>query len=145
MRLGLAALTAIAALTAGAAHAQPVRWAAPAAPDPHDAGAELRLPLARGSGKAPEGRWFAYVAARRQELGAQQGDPRVGGLAWQDDRASAAMTRAEAGLALRKGDAQATFGYVQRRFEVSGAQSDLLATMPKSDHLAGVSLSFSLH
>ena len=113
------------------------------------AGAErLRLGPDGRSGQAggTEGRWFLFAGARRSELGAgsRSGDEAWRSAGWADESASASMTSAEAGIALRKGQAQASFGYVKRKFKVSGAQSDLLANMPKSDHVAGFSFSYTL-
>jgi hypothetical protein len=104
-----------------------------------------RLGLTLGGRDAPvrEGRWFVFAGARSGQV-APPNESAWASLGWNDERASASMTSAQAGIALRKGDAQASFGYVRRKFTVSGAQSDLLANMPKSDHLAGFSFSWTL-
>jgi hypothetical protein len=123
--------------------------------EPTPAGAELRLgqvpksedrlrlgvvsPGTAEGFKGPEGRWYLFAAVGGGEVG-----PSGASARWQEDRASAYMATAKAGVTLRRGDAQATFGYVRRSFKVSGQQSDLLADMPKSDHLAGFAFSYTL-
>ena len=133
----------------------PVRWSldstAVAAPG---AGAEFRLgqvskgedrlrlgavDVSRDAARAPEGRWSLFAA-----VGGREVTPAATGAAWLDDRAAGYMTSARAGLTMRRGGAQASFGYVRRKIRVSGAQSDLLADMPKTDHLAGFAFSYTL-
>jgi hypothetical protein len=104
----------------------------------------LGLTLGGQGAKVGEGRWFVFAGARSGQVASHPDESAWASLGWNDERASASMTSAQAGIALRKGDAQASFGYVRRRFKVSGAQSDLLANMPKSDHLAGFSFSWTL-
>ena len=166
----LAGVAALAAATA--AHAQPVAPGAAFASDispftqagfsgSPQAGAEVRFGQTTGGddaaerlgvslggrdGPASEGRWFLFAGARSGQVvrDPRQSEARWASLGWNDERATASMTSAQAGIALRKGDAQASFGYVRRKVKVSGAQSDLLANMPKSDHVAGFSFSWTL-
>jgi hypothetical protein len=97
---------------------------------------------ARDNAGGADGRWFMFAGARSNELG--RNESAWPSAPWAEDHASGSMTRAEAGIALRSGNAQASFGYVRRKVKVSGAQSDLLANMPKTDHVAGFSFSYTL-
>lgn len=112
--------------------------------DADEASRRLGVTLGGQGASVREGRWFVFAGARSGEVAPHRNEPGWASLGWNDERASASMTSAQAGIALRKGDAQASFGYVRRKFKVSGAESDLLANMPKSDHLAGFSFSWTL-
>ena len=108
--------------------------------------AELPLSFGEGSGPAParKGGWRLFVAASANSLATEARDtPADADPAFSDRRDVGYMSKAQAGLLWRKGGAQASVGYVQRSIQLSGSAGDLYAGLPRSDHVAGVSFSFS--
>ncbi|MGZ8364535.1 MAG: hypothetical protein ACXW3D_10900 [Caulobacteraceae bacterium] len=104
-------------------------------------GGMLRLSLfgvtardGRGMGKS--GRWFVYGAAGGRAVGwnfANTEDGALRALGLTVDRTSAVISSAEAGIAWRKGGAQASLGYVRRKVRLKGGLSEL-------DIMAGLDL-----
>ena len=76
---------------------------------------------------ADKGRWYLFAAASGQAVGLNMtpGAPGMPKGAWSSESTSALISDAQAGVGWRKGDMQASFGYVHREikgqtYEISG-------------------------
>lgn len=92
-------------------------------------------------------RWYLFAAASGRAVGLNLRQDETGwsSAGWSEDRTSGFVTSAQAGLAWRKGDAQAAIGYVRRKVRWGGPQSDLYADIPKDDDVAGFTFSYAPH
>jgi hypothetical protein len=120
-----------------------------------EAGAELRLGLSRdqvvtdrlqelgvsdGLRFGEKGRWYLFASASGRSVGlnmlrSEEGWSQAG---WTTDPTSALIGDAQAGLAWRKGQMQASFGYLHREIKIRHA---LLGDDGKNDSLVAFSLS----
>jgi hypothetical protein len=95
---------------------------------------------------ADKGRWYLFAAASGQAVGLNMtpGAPGMPKGAWSSESTSALVSDAQAGVGWRKGDMQASFGYVHREikgqtYEISGGNG------PAKISDSMVALSLSIH
>jgi hypothetical protein len=93
------------------------------------------------------GRWYLFAGASGKTVGLNV-TPGAAGLprnSWSAESTSTLISDAQAGLGWRKGDLQASFGYVHR--EIKGQTFDLTGPAPAkiSDSMLAFSLSFHPH
>jgi hypothetical protein len=102
-----------------------------------------------GTSFGDKGRWYLFAAASGRAVGLNLRQDEGGwtSAGWSEDRTAGFVTSAQAGLAWRKGPAQASIGYVRRKVRMGGPQgsvtSDLYADLPKDDDLAGFTFSYA--
>ena len=94
---------------------------------------------------AERGRWFLFAAASGRSvgynmMGAGPADPRR--IAWTAEQASSLVSDAQVGVGWRKGDMQASFGYVHR--EIKPQFATALTDGPGQVSGSMVAVSFSL-
>lgn len=90
------------------------------------------------------GRWYLFAAASGREVGlnmARDAQGNLQRLGWSAEGTSALISDAQAGVAWRKGDTQASLGYVHR--EIHGDFGGSIDPGKLSDSM--VALSFSIH
>jgi hypothetical protein len=108
---------------------------------------EWRLSPGRSS-DGSQGQWGVFVSATANTVSseAREDAARWSDPAFSDVRDQGVVSKAQAGLVWRRGGAQASFGYVRRSVKLAApVNNDILANLPKSDHVAGISFSFMPH
>ena len=94
---------------------------------------------------AGRGRWYLFAAASGQAVGLNMtpGAPGLPRNSWSTETTSAMISDAQAGVGWRKGDMQASFGYVHR--EIKGEQFEFNGANPSKINDSMVAFSLSIH
>ena len=94
---------------------------------------------------AGRGRWYLFAAASGQAVGLNMtpGAPGLPRNSWSTETTSAMISDAQAGVGWRKGDMQASFGYVHR--EIKGEQLEFNGANPAKINDSMVAFSLSIH
>jgi hypothetical protein len=91
------------------------------------------------------GRWYLFAAASGQAVGLNMtpGAPGLPRNSWSSETTSALISDAQAGIGWRKGDMQASFGYVHR--EIRSQTPELNSVNPSKINDSMVAFSLSIH
>jgi hypothetical protein len=91
------------------------------------------------------GRWYLFAAASGQAVGLNMtpGSPGLPRNSWSSETTSALISDAQAGIGWRKGDMQASFGYVHR--EIKNQGPELNGVNPAKINDSMVAFSLSIH
>jgi len=107
---------------------------------------KLGLHEVDGSTFADRGRWYLFAAASGQAVGLNMapGAPGMPRSSWSSESTSALISDAQAGVGWRRGDMQASFGYVHR--EIKGqTPTDFSGANPAKISDSMVAFSLSIH
>ncbi len=106
---------------------------------------KLGLHEVDGASYGEVGRWYLFAAASGQAVGLNMtpGAPGLPRSSWSSESTSAMISDAQAGFGWRKGDMQASFGYVHR--EIKGQALEFNGANPAKISDSMVAFSLSIH
>jgi hypothetical protein len=96
---------------------------------------------------AGKGRWYIFAAASGQAVGLNMtpGAPGMPHNSWSSESTSALISDAQAGVGWRKGDMQASFGYVHREIRSDATELTNVNGTPSKISDSMVAFSLSIH
>ncbi len=96
---------------------------------------------------AGKGRWYIFAAASGQAVGLNMtpGAPGMPRNSWSSESTSALISDAQAGVGWRKGDMQASFGYVHREIKSDVSELTSVTGSPTKISDSMVAFSLSIH
>jgi hypothetical protein len=108
---------------------------------------KLGLHEVDGSSYGDRGRWYLFAAASGQAVGLNMspGAPGMPRNSWSSETTSALISDAQAGVGWRKGEMQASFGYVHREIKSQAVELTSGGPAKISDSMVAFSLSIHPH
>jgi len=108
---------------------------------------KLGLREVAGDTYGDRGRWYLFAAASGQAVGLNMspGAPGLPRNSWSAESTSALISDAQAGVGWRKGDMQASFGYVHREIKGQTVEYNSVSPARISDSMLAFSLSIHPH
>jgi hypothetical protein len=113
----------------------------------HNVANKLGLHEVDRSTYAGKGRWYIFAAASGQAVGLNMtpGSPGMPRNSWSSESTSALISDAQAGVGWRKGDMQASFGYVHREIRSDVSELTNVNGSPSKISDSMVAFSLSIH